>query len=204
VADTPDQRFNDGQCDPAGRFWVGTKVEGGRTGAGRLYCLDRDLKVTPKLDGVSISNGLVWSGDASRFYYIDTPTQAVVGYDYDQTRGSIENRTLVAKLPEGVGAPDGMTIEADDHLWVALFHGGAVWRIDPSTGKAVFRVELPVSNVTSCAFGGAELDELYITTASVGLDDAQRAAQPLAGSLFVAKVPFRGVAAWRFGRALTA
>ena len=144
------------------------------------------------------------SSDASRFYYIDTPTREIVGYDFDGESGAIENRSVVAEIPQEVGSPDGMTIDSEDQLWVALFHGSAVLRVNPLSGEVTFKVEVPASNVTSCAFGGAHLDELFITTARVGLSDEAREREPLAGSLFSVSLPFRGVPARRFGRALEA
>lgn len=202
LRDLPNERFNDGKCDPLGRFWAGTMVEKGPKGVGKLYCLDTDFSITTKIEGVTISNGLVWSSDKSRFYYIDTPTHEVIGFDFDPESGAIENRSLVATVPREVGSPDGMTIDSEDQLWVALYHGASVLRIDPKSGEVTFKVEVDAENVTSCAFGGSDLDELFITTASVGLSEQQRARQPLAGSLFSVKLPFRGVPANRFGRAL--
>jgi sugar lactone lactonase YvrE len=202
LADLPGERFNDGKCDPAGRFWAGTMVEKGPKRTGKLYCLDESLDVTTKIEGVTISNGLVWSSDQTRFYYIDTPTHEIVGYDFDVATGAIDNRSVVATIPAGIGSPDGMTIDADDQLWVALFHGASVLRIDPRSGEVGFRVEVPAKNVTSCAFGGLDLDELFITTARVGSSAAELAAQPLAGSLFSVRLPFAGVPAHRFARSL--
>ena len=201
-SDQPGNRFNDGKCDPQGRFWAGTMVEKGPRGAGALYCLDTDLSVSKKLDGVTISNGLVWSRDSRRFYYIDTPTQQVSLFDFDPERGNIASRRVVTEIPRQVGSPDGMAIDEEEHLWIALFNGGKVIRIDPASGKIEFEVTLPAQNVTSCAFGGADLRQLFVTTARVGLDSDRRKSQPLAGSLFRAEVPYRGVPAARFARDL--
>ncbi len=202
LKDLPGERFNDGKCDPRGRFWAGTMVEQGPPAVGKLYCLDADLQITTKIEGVSISNGLVWTRDEKRFYYIDTPTQRIVGYDFDAATGAIENRSVVARIPKDVGSPDGMTIDTEDQLWVALYNGSSVLRIDPQSGEVTFKVEVQAKNVTSCAFGGPDLDELFITTARVGLSEARLAEEPHAGSLFSVKLPFRGVPAQRFRRAL--
>jgi sugar lactone lactonase YvrE len=175
-------------------------IERGRPATSALYCLDTNLCVSKKLDGVTISNGLVWTRDARQFFYIDTPTHQVQGYDFDPAGSEISNRRIVAEIPAANGAPDGMAIDEDDKLWVALFGGGKVVRIDPATGKTEFEVLLPAQNVTSCAFGGPGLLDLYITTARVGLSPEQLQAQPLAGSLFRIKLPYRGVIANRFGR----
>lgn len=192
-------RFNDGKCDPEGRFWVGTMIEDGAPGAAALYCVDHELSVTTKLTGLTISNGLVWHGGA--FYHIDTPTQLIRRFDYRPGSASIEHPTVVADFTSGPGSPDGMCLDEQGMLWVALWGGSAVVRIDPATGEEVFRVRVAATNVSSCAFGGDDLDELYITTARIGLDDAALAAEPLAGSLFRAKLPFRGVPSPRFARA---
>ncbi len=198
----PHTRFNDGKCDPRGRFWAGTMVENSQKGDAALYCLDTDLSVTRKLTGVSCSNGLVWSRDSRRFFYIDTPTLQIQCFDYDLDRARLGQRRVVAELAPGTGAPDGMTIDVQDGLWVALFGGGKVVRMDSITGKVDYEVGVAAPNATSCAFGGADLDELFITTARVGLDEASRRKYPLAGSLFAAKVPFKGVPARRFAKEL--
>ena len=199
-ADLPDNRFNDGKCDPQGRFWAGTMVEHGPREKAALYCLDTDLTVSRKVEGVTVSNGLVWSGDRRLFYYIDTPTQQVALFDFDPESGNIENRRVAAEVPKPAGSPDGMAIDEEGHLWIALFGGYKVIRVDPTSGEIEFEVTLPVRNVTSCAFGGTDLRQLFVTTARVGLDADQRKAQPLAGSLFTAEVPFRGTTTARFAR----
>jgi len=195
-------RFNDGKCDPRGRFWVGTMVEQGPAGGGVLYCVEPDLTVSVKLRGLGISNGLVWHDTA--FYHIDTPSKQVRRFDYDPLSGAIAQPTVAADFAAGPGSPDGMSIDEQGMLWVALWGGSAVVRIDPSSGRELCRVEVPATNVTSCAFGGDALDELYITTARRGLSEAALAAEPLAGSLFRARVPFRGVPAARFAANLRA
>lgn len=201
-SDKPHTRFNDGKCDPRGRFWAGTMVEDGPKGDGALYCLDTDLSVTRKLSGVSCSNGLAWSRDQRHFYYIDTPTFQIQCFDYDAQTASLGDCRIAAEFPRDAGAPDGMTIDAQDGLWVALFGGSKVVRVNPVTGHVDFEVKVPAPNVTSCAFGGSNLDELFITTAGVGNSDEQRRAYPLAGSLFSVKVPFKGLPATRFAREL--
>jgi sugar lactone lactonase YvrE len=201
-ADRPNNRFNDGKCDPQGRFWVGTMVEKGPPGGAALYCLDKDLSITTKLVGVTISNGLVWSGDSRCFFYIDTPTHQVRGYDFEPSRGTLSNPRVVAEIPKSAGAPDGMAIDQEDHLWVALWGGNKVLRLNPVSGETEYEIALPTRNVTSCAFGGEHLDELYITTARAGLKPADLAAEPLAGALFRARVPVPGARMHRFGREL--
>ncbi len=190
----PGSRFNDGKCDPQGRFWAGTMAYAVTEGSGSLYCLDGDLEVTTKIPGVTLSNGLCWNTGNSRFYFIDSATSQVQGYDYDAGSGDITNGQLVAEIPEELGTPDGMAIDEDGYLWVALWGGGKVIRIDPGTGSVVFEVLVPADQVTCAAFGGESLDHLYITTADYQRSSQDVERQPLAGSLFRAQVPFRGVA----------
>ena len=191
-------RFNDGKCDPRGRFWAGTMAVSEAAAAGALYRLDPDRRVHRMLDAVSISNGIVWSANADLMYYIDTPTREVAVFDYDDATGAIANRRVAVRFPARHGWPDGMTMDAEGLLWIAEWDGGCVSRWDPATGKLARRVKLPVSRVTSCAFGGPGLDELYVTTAWSRLDPARRRAQPSAGSLFRFRPGVKGVPAHAF------
>jgi len=201
-SDKPHTRFNDGKCDPRGRFWAGTMVENSMMGDAALYCLDTDLTVAHKLSGVSCSNGLVWSRDGQRLFYIDTPTQQIQCFDYDPDTATLSARRVVVEIASEAGAPDGMAIDEEDGLWVALFGGSKVVRYDSTSGNANFEISVPSPNVTSCAFGGRTMQELFITTARVGLDEDDCKRYPLAGSLFCATVPFKGVPARRFAREL--
>jgi len=201
-SDKPHTRFNDGKCDPVGRFWAGTMVENPKKGDGALYCLDTDLTVTRKLTNISCSNGLVWSSDQRRFYYIDTPTRQIQCFEYDIETASLGTRTVVADVPKEIGAPDGMAIDDSDGLWVALFGGGKVIRVNPVTRAIDYEVKVSAPHATSCAFGGPQLDELFITTARIGLNEEDRRAYPAAGALFSTKVPFKGLPAHRFARNL--
>ncbi|GAB2549739.1 SMP-30/gluconolactonase/LRE family protein [Rufibacter soli] len=183
----PENRMNDGKCDPAGRFWAGTMSLVNKQGMGNLYMLAPDGTVSLKLPGVSVSNGLAWSPDQSTFYFIDTPTRQVVAYDYEPSKGFLFNKRPVVAIPDALGKPDGMTIDAEGMLWVALWEGWGVGRFDPKTGQLLDHLKLPVARVTSCTFGGPALSDLYITSASIGLSAQQTKEQPLAGSLFVVK-----------------
>ena len=182
-ADDPDTRMNDGKCDSRGRFWAGTLSNAGRQDAGGLYRLDPDLSVTRVLAGVTTSNGLGWSPDDRTFYYIDLPTQAIDVFDYAPETGAISRRRHLVEIPPADGLPDGMTVDAEGFIWVALWGGWAVRRYAPD-GALDRIIRLPVSQVTSCAFGGDDLQDLYITTAAMGLSDVDLAAQPGAGGLF--------------------
>lgn len=190
-------RFNDGKCDPAGRFWAGSMALDERPGVGALYRLDPDGSVTKALTGVSISNGLAWSADGRTMYYIDTPTRAVDAFDYNVETGAISRRRRLADVRVQGGGPDGMTIDTDGCLWVALWGGGAVHRYTPN-GRLDRVVPIPVARVTSCVFGGAALDELYITTARHNALEPIPAAEPYAGAIFVCRPGVTGRPADRF------
>lgn len=194
----PGNRMNDGKCDRHGRFWAGTMAADQRPGAGALYRLDPDLSLTRVVAGVSISNGLAWSLDDTTLYFIDTPTQGVDAFDYDPSTGELEHRRRVIDVPPEAGAPDGMALDEEGLLWIALHGGGAIRRYSPD-GALDRVVELPAINTTSCAFAGPELDDLYITSAREGLSADELARQPLAGALFRHRPGVRGVPTERFG-----
>jgi sugar lactone lactonase YvrE len=191
-------RMNDGEVDPAGRFWAGTMELDGALGRGSLYRLDPGGTVTRVLADVSISNGLGWSPDERTLYYIDSPTQRIDAYDYHRSSGAISNRRTVVEIEAGDGLPDGLTVDAEGFLWVALWGGSTIRRYAPD-GRLDHVVELPVSQVTSCAFGGSDLADLYVTSAWAGLEEQQRRAEPVAGGVFrlrpgVCGLPVRGFA----------
>jgi sugar lactone lactonase YvrE len=189
-ADLPDNRMNDGKCDPAGRYLAGTMHLDELLGRGALYRLNSDLSVDRLITGVTISNGLAWSIDGRLMYYIDSPTQRVDAFDYDTESGELSNRRPFVHISPDIGAPDGMTLDSEGCLWVALFDGGAVHRFTPD-GALETVVELPTRQITSCAFGGDRLDVLYITTARIG-----RSADPLdpvAGGLFACEPGVTGL-----------
>ncbi len=196
--DLPDNRFNDGKCDPAGRFWAGTMSLSGREQAGSLYRLDPDGRVSRMLEKVSISNGLAWSGNGTTMYFIDTPTRCVRAFDYDAEDGSIRNGRVVLRFAEEEGSPDGMTIDEEGMLWIAFWGGHRVGRWDPRTGRRLKTLALPVPLVTSCTFGGERMNELYVTTARAGLSDEELARYPLSGALFRITLDVRGAPAVRF------
>ena len=188
-------RFNDGKCDPSGRFWVGTMALHSTKGAAVLYRFDKDSSIHLMLDNVTISNGIVWSADKKTMYYIDTPTGCVDAFDYDDATGAIANRRVVVKVPPGNGSPDGMTIDSKGNLWTALYGGGAVACWDPATGKLLKKIGVPAPNVTSCAFGGKDLKTLYITTASQGMDEESLKKFPHSGGLFAVAAGVAGMPA---------
>jgi len=193
-------RFNDGKCDPAGRLWVGSiPMDGSRETAG-LYRMDHDCTLIRVLDGVSISNGIVWTADHSIMYHIDTPTMEVRAYAFDKKTGEIEFRRVAITVPPGMGFPDGMSIDKEDKIWIAHWAGSAVYRWDPLAGRLLAKVEVAAKNVTSCDFGGENMDQLFITTASVGMSEEERGYMPHAGGLFIAKPGTTGVKSFFFGK----
>jgi len=194
----PELRFNDGKCDPAGRFWAGTITDRDNPGRAALFCLFPDLTSKQMLTGVTNSNGIAWSLDARTMYYSDTPTATVSAFDYDLDTGGITNRRPAVVVPGEMGHPDGMTIDAEGMLWVALWGGRCVSRWDPTTGRLLGTISVPASHVSSCAFGGPDLRDLYITTARAGLSDVALRAEPHAGGLFRARPGIRGVPAFAF------
>jgi sugar lactone lactonase YvrE len=194
-------RFNDGKCDPAGRFLAGTLPLKEDHPGGSLYTLHPNLSVEKKIDNVSISNGMAWSVDHTTFYFIDSPTLQVVSYSYDVETGALSNRKVIIKMDASEGFPDGMTIDTDGMLWIAHWGGWKVARWNPFTGKKLVQINMPVSQVTSCTFGGENFDDLYITSASIRLTKEQLEKEPLAGSLFVIKnCGYKGMPAFEFAK----
>jgi sugar lactone lactonase YvrE len=197
-ADRPQNRMNDGACDPAGRFWAGTMALDEAAGKGGLYRLDADLTVHTMLTGVTISNGIDWTEDGRRMYYVDSPTRRIDVFDFDGKGGAIANRRLFAAIPAGAGIPDGLTVDADGFVWLALWGGAALHRYAPD-GRLERTVPLPVSHPTSCAFGGAALDELYVTSARRPLSAEERKKEPAAGGLLRLRPGVKGRLPNRFG-----
>jgi sugar lactone lactonase YvrE len=187
-----DTRTNDGACDAAGRLWVGTMALDERSPVAALYRVDPDYSVTTVLTGTTISNGLGWSPSGRSFYFIDSPTRRVDVFDCDLATGTLENRRPLAVVEVEGAVPDGLTVDAEGCVWVAL-HGG--WGLNrySSDGKLLAEVRLPVARVTSCCFGGPGLRDLYVTTRRDGLSEAEVARQPLAGALLRLDVGVAGL-----------
>jgi sugar lactone lactonase YvrE len=180
-------RMNDGGCDPQGRFYIGTMAYAETPGAGTLYRLDPDRSVSVVLRDVTISNGLQWTRDGSAVLYSDTPTGRVDRFDFDPDAGTFSSRHPFASVA-GPGMPDGLAIDEEDRVWVALWGGGAVHRYDAS-GRLDLVVELPVTQVTACTFGGPGLRTLFITTSRSGVEPGT---QPEAGAVFRYDAGVRG------------
>ncbi|KAG5341758.1 RGN protein, partial [Acromyrmex charruanus] len=198
-------RINDGKVDSAGRFWLGTmgnEVNGQiASNLGTLYRVDDDLEPKKKISPVTISNGLAWNIEDDTLYYIDSTPRQVAAYDYNPNNGTISNKRIVFDLNKTdlKGLPDGMTIDTDGNLWIALFGGSRVICVDPKTKKVLCKVEIPAENVTSVAFGGPLLDTLYVTTSGFNISAEQRQATPYAGAIFaVTGLEVRGLLANSF------
>ncbi|TDC47075.1 SMP-30/gluconolactonase/LRE family protein [Actinomadura sp. KC345] len=183
-------RMNEGGCDPDGRFYCGSMAYDQREGAGAVHRLDPDGSVTTVVGGVTISNGLEWSPDGTRAYYADTATGRVDVFDYDRESGLTGRRPFAAAL----GSPDGLTVDAEGGVWVALYDGGSVRRYAPDR-TLDHVVEVPVAKTTACTFGGDGLDRLFITTSREHLDPGE---EPDAGALFTCTPGVRGVPAREF------
>ena len=190
-----DNRCNDGSCDSQGRLWIGTMQMQFKKSAGSLYCIDKDLNIKKKLDKVSISNGIVWSLDNKRLYFIDSPTQVVQSYIFKEETGDISFEKNAIQIPKKMGTPDGMTIDEEGMLWIAHWGGFGVYRWNPLDGKIVDKIDIPAPNVTSCTFAGPNLDHLVITTARENLKKEDLRGYPESGNTFVAKTNVKGVLA---------
>jgi sugar lactone lactonase YvrE len=190
-------RMNDAKCDPVGRLFAGTTAYDFTPGAGALYRIDAGWSCQLVIGAVTTSNGTAWSPDGSRMYYIDSATQGVDVLDYDVASGAAANRRRLVDIPVETGIPDGMTVDAEGNLWVACF-GGATVRCYSPLGVEVRSIRLPVTQVTSCAFGGPDYADLYITTAAYRLSAEQLEREPLAGATFVCRPGVSGLPASAF------
>jgi sugar lactone lactonase YvrE len=191
----PDALMNDGKCDPQGRFLAGSTTRRETPHAGTLYRIDADRSVEVVLREVTLSNGLDWSPDGRAMYYIDSALQRIDVFLYGE--GELSSRRTFVEIPKAAGMPDGLTVDADGYVWVALWGGSALRRYSPE-GVLERELRLPVSQVTSCAFGGSDWGDLFITTASWDLDASQRQSEPHAGAIFAARPGVFGQPTRRF------
>lgn len=190
-------RFNDGKCDPQGRFLAGTVDKKEKLSNGSLYILVSGGRPRKLLKGLRISNGIAWSPKGTIMYFIDTPTREVRAYDYDLDDGVISNPRVILRFADTFGLPDGMTTDTDGNLWVAHWGGGRVsqWK---ANGTLLGQFGLPAPNVTSCVFGGEKMDELFITTARTGLDLSTLRKFPLSGGVFRMPTNVTGMPTYAF------
>jgi D-xylonolactonase len=193
----PAHRFNDGKCDQRGRYWAGSVHFDCNVPVGSLYCLSPDLSVTQVDTGYTVTNGPTWSADQTLMYYNDSALGRVYVFDFDLESGTVSNKRLFLQFSEEDGSPDGMTTDAEGGLWIAHWGASKVTRHDRH-GNVMQTIQLPCSQITSCAFGGADLQTLFITSAAAGLSDTQLEREPLAGGLFAVDLNIEGVPANTF------
>ena len=197
-------RFNDGKCDCRGRLWISTVSQNFENGCatmeplGSFYCLDTDLSTRTIIDSVVQINGMAWSSDNKKMYLVDTCSFEILQFDFDEEKGAISNRKALIKIPEDFSYPDGMCRDIEDTLWIAHWGGHQVSRWDPKSEKLIERIPIPAPNVTCCSFGGPDMDELFITTASFGMSDEELKKYPDAGNIFSLKPGVRGPEPFRF------
>ncbi len=197
VSEPAENRFNDGKCDPAGRFLAGTMDMNEKDASGALYSFD-GKEVTRLLDGIRISNGLAWSVDHKTFYYIDTPTREVKAFDYDFANGQIANPRAAFTVPDSLGWPDGMTSDTEGNLWIAMWGGSQITKWNPNSGKLLVQIPVPALQTSSCVFGGRDMNELYVTSARVGMSEADLKKYPLSGGLFKVSTNTVGMKTFEF------
>lgn len=198
--DLPGNRFNDGKCDPLGRFLVGSmaKNQDGRP-HGSLYCIDTDLSVSKLRGDLFISNGLGWSPDYKQFYLADSGSRDVWAYDYDLAHGQISNQRVAFTLPAGEFVADGLTVDQEGMIWLALWDGACITRWNPRAGELLETYSFPAKRTTCCVFGGSDRRVLYVTSASIGLDSADRQQYPHNGALMRVKTNVQGMPTFQFG-----
>ncbi len=198
--DKPEHRFNDGKCDPHGRFMAGTmRKEPNGTYPGALYSLEKNGKVSKLLDGLGISNGLGWSPDYRTFYLADSYSRDVWAFDYDLETGKISRQRVAFTIQEGEAVADGLTTDQEGMVWLALWDGACVQRWNPRSGELLGTYPFPAKRTSCPVFGGEEMNEFYVTSASVGLTDEDWQAYPHNGALMRVKTEFTGMPSFTFG-----
>jgi sugar lactone lactonase YvrE len=188
-----EHRFNDGFCGPDGHPWVGSAALDGSKGRASLYRSNGDGTLEIAWPGITLSNGLGWSPDGRTCYYVDTLSFELAAFAYDLETHRLGERRVLRSFPQDGGLPDGLTIDIDGHIWLAFWGGSVVLHLDGRTGETLGQVDLPVTQVTSSCFGGADGSTLYITSARGGLNEAALAEQPHAGSIFTVATNTRGL-----------
>jgi sugar lactone lactonase YvrE len=197
MSESATNRFNDGKCDPAGRFLAGTMAMNESDPTGALYSFD-GRQVKKLFGGVTISNGLTWSPDHKTFYYIDTPTRKIQAFDYDLATGQIANPRVAIRIADTLGWPDGMTSDTDGNLWIALWGGAQVTKWNPQTGSLLEQIPVPALQTSSCIFGGKDMNELYITSARKGMGEENLKKYPLSGGVFKVETKATGMPTFEF------
>lgn len=198
LADKPEQRFNDGRVDAAGRLWVGSLTSDKANPTAALYRLDPDGSLSEVFGGITTSNGAAFSPDGRTFYHADTPTHAIRAFDVDPATGTLGKGRVFHQFASGNGRPDGAAVDAEGCYWSALWDGWRVVRLSPA-GELLQTIELPVQRPTMIAFGGADLRTAFVTSAGKNLTDEERKAQPHAGGVFTFRVDVPGLIQQEFG-----
>jgi len=188
----PNNRFNDGKCDAQGRFWIGSMDKSEEKESGSLYCLSNDMSLGKKLSGLIVSNGIGWSPDNTIMYLTDSKARKIFAFEYDLNLGSIHSKRVFANIEKKDGFPDGLAVDADGHVWSAHWDGWKITRYTPD-GSVDQVIHMPIPRPTSCAFGGKNLDRLFVTSASFGLSEAEQAEAPLSGGVFEIEVGISGM-----------
>jgi sugar lactone lactonase YvrE len=195
----PHMRFNDGKCDLFGNYWAGTMDTQEVSPKGSLYVLRPSGEVLEILTGITVSNGLCWNDDMSTFYYVDSPTKEVRAYDFDSLAMTLTKPRTIYTVKKDGAFPDGMCIDMDGNLWLALWNGYSVICLDPYSGQVLDEIEVPCRKVTSCSFGGEVYDELFITTSTKGMDGSDWQKYPDSGKIFKARPGIIGLPLDTFG-----
>jgi sugar lactone lactonase YvrE len=185
-------RCNDAACDSKGRLWIGSMDKAFKQGAASLYVIDNNLKITKVLTDLTVSNGISWSPDNSRLYFIDSPTRVIQSFIFNEETGEIQFEKNVIEIPSELGIPDGMTIDQEGMLWIAHWGGYGIYKWNPYNGSLLDKIEIPAQYVTSCTFAGENLDHLVITTAKGDLNQEDLARYPESGNTFWLKVDAKG------------
>lgn len=197
--DWKNNRFNDGGCDVTGRVWVSTMDLHHKEDAGAVYCIDNQGVVSKKMINISIPNGFIWSPDHKNLYYTDSVRREVYAYSFDAATGQIGFEGVVISVPDNLGLPDGMAMDEEGMLWIALWDGYGVGRFDPAHGRMIDFIDIPAPQVTCCCFAGENLDHLVITTATSGMTPEALRDFPESGSVFIAKMNVRGTETYSAG-----
>jgi sugar lactone lactonase YvrE len=184
-ADVPGNRCNDGACDSLGRLWIGTMDTGCKDNAGSLYRIDHNLNISKMIDELTIPNGIVWSLDNERMYFIETMSRCVKSYLFSKQSGEIYFEKIAVAIPDQMGMPDGMTMDKEGMLWIALYGGSGVCRYNPVNGELLQKITLPALHITNCKFVGEQLDHLLITSARENMSDELLQQYPESGNVFL-------------------
>ena len=191
--DNTQNRPNDGAVDARGRLWLGTMALDCKAGEGKLYCIESDLSITVKIEKTTISNGIIWNADNTKMYFIDSATYVVKSYHFELETGNIAFEKDIIKIDPNVGMPDGMALDEEGMLWIAVWGGKGIYRYNPTNGELLETAEVDAPNVTSCTFGGEKINQLFITTASIGLTAQEALDFPDSGNVFVFQTEVAGV-----------